>query len=49
VLYAVLSIITTSVIVGAWMLRETLNLYHWLAVASALVTIGFYSYGNSLR
>lgn len=49
ILYAVLSIVTTSVIVGAWLLREQLNLYHWLAVVAALVTVGLYSYGNSLR
>ncbi len=49
ILYAVLSIVTTSVIVGAWMLREQLNLYHWLAVAAALATVGLFSYGNSLR
>lgn len=49
ILYAVLSIVTTSVIVGAWLLREQLNLYHWLAVASALVTVGLFSYGNTLR
>jgi drug/metabolite transporter (DMT)-like permease len=49
ILYAVLSIITTSVIVGAWLLRENLNLYHWLAVLTALATVGLFSYGNSLR
>jgi drug/metabolite transporter (DMT)-like permease len=49
ILYAVLSIITTSVIVGAWILREQLNLFHWLAVLTALATVGLYSYGNSLR
>ncbi len=49
ILYAVLSIITTSVIVGAWILREQLNLYHWLAVLTALATVGLFSYGNSLR
>jgi drug/metabolite transporter (DMT)-like permease len=49
ILYAVLSIITTSVVVGAWLLREELNLWHWLAVLSALATVGLYSYGNSLR
>lgn len=49
ILYAVLSIVTTSVVVGAWLLREQLNLYHWLAVLSALATVGLYSYGNSLR
>lgn len=49
ILYAVLSIITTSVVVGAWLLRENLNLYHWLAVLTALATVGLFSYGNSLR
>jgi drug/metabolite transporter (DMT)-like permease len=49
ILYAVLSIVTTSVVVGAWLLREQLNLYHWLAVLAALATVGLYSYGNSLR
>jgi drug/metabolite transporter (DMT)-like permease len=49
ILYAVLSIVTTSVVVGAWLLREQLNLYHWLAVGTALATVGLYSYGNSLR
>jgi drug/metabolite transporter (DMT)-like permease len=49
ILYAVLSIMTTSIIVGAVLLRESLNLYHWLAALSALVTVGLFSYGNSLR
>jgi drug/metabolite transporter (DMT)-like permease len=49
ILYAVLSIITTSVVVGAWLLRENLNLWHWLAVLTALATVGLFSYGNSLR
>lgn len=49
ILYAVLSIVTTSVVVGAWLLREQLNLYHWLAVVTALATVGLFSYGNSLR
>ena len=49
ILYAVLSIVTTSVVVGAWLLREQLNVYHWLAVLAALATVGLYSYGNSLR
>lgn len=49
VLYGVLSIVTTSVVVGAWLLREQLNLYHWLAVLCAVATVGLFSYGNSLR
>lgn len=49
ILYAVLSIVTTSVIVGAWILREQLNFYHWLSVLAAVATVSLYSYGNSLR
>jgi drug/metabolite transporter (DMT)-like permease len=49
ILYAVLSIITTTVVVGAWLLRENLNLYHWLAVGTALATVGLFSWGNSVR
>lgn len=48
-LYGVLSILTTSVIVGSFLLKEPLNLYHWLAILSAIVTVGLFSYGNSLR
>lgn len=48
ILYAVLSIITTTVIVGAFILRESLNLYHWLAVATALATVALYSWGNKV-
>lgn len=48
ILYAVISIITTSVVVGAWMLREQMNLYHWLAVCTALLTVGLFSWGNKL-
>lgn len=49
ILYAVLSIITTTVVVGALLLKESLNLYHWLAVGTALLTVALFSYGNSMR
>ena len=48
ILYAVLSIITTTVIVGGIVLKENLNMYHWLAVITALITVGLYSYGNKI-
>jgi drug/metabolite transporter (DMT)-like permease len=48
-LYGVLSILTTSVIVGSFLLKEPLNLWHWLAIVAAIVTVGLFSYGNSLR
>ena len=48
ILYAVLSIITTTVIVGGIILRENLNIYHWLAVITALVTVALFSYGNKI-
>lgn len=46
ILYAVLSIITTSVIVGVWLLRENFNAYHWAALVCALLTVGLFSWGN---
>ena len=46
VLYAVLSILTTSVLVGAFILKENINIYHWLGVASAIVTVILFSWGN---
>jgi drug/metabolite transporter (DMT)-like permease len=49
ILYAVLSILTTTVLVGAVLLRESLNFYHWLAVVTSLLTVALFSYGNSLR
>lgn len=48
ILYAVLSIITTTVVVGAWMLRENMNFFHWLAVLTALTTVALFSWGNKL-
>jgi drug/metabolite transporter (DMT)-like permease len=48
-LYGVLSILTTSVIVGSFMLKEPLNAWHWMGIFSAIATVGLFSYGNSLR
>ncbi|MCP3966850.1 MAG: EamA family transporter [Lentisphaerae bacterium] len=47
VLYAVISIITTSLIVGALIFREKLNIYHWAAVGTAIVTVILFSVGQA--
>ncbi len=43
VLYAVLSIITTSIIVGLIVFREPVNRYHFAAVGTALLTVVLFS------
>jgi drug/metabolite transporter (DMT)-like permease len=43
VLYAVLSIITTTVIVGKILDREPWNIYHWAAVFSAVLAVIFFT------
>ncbi len=48
ILYAVLSIITTSIIVGVVLFKETFNLYHWLALASSIITIVLFTIGNGI-
>ena len=48
ILYAVLSIITTSVIVGVVVLKETFNVYHWLALLTSIVTIALFTVGNGM-
>ena len=46
VLYAVLSIVTTVLVVGALVFREPLNGYHWAAVVSAFFTVVLFSMGQ---
>jgi drug/metabolite transporter (DMT)-like permease len=48
ILYAVLSIITTSVIVGVVIFKETFNIYHWLALLSSIITIALFTLGNGI-
>ena len=48
ILYAVLSIITTSVFVGVLWFKETFNIYHWLALGTAMVTVVLFSIGNKV-
>jgi drug/metabolite transporter (DMT)-like permease len=47
VLYAVLSIITTTIIVGVFWLKEPINMYHKIAIAMAVTAIIFFSVGQS--
>ena len=47
-LYAVMSIITTSIIVSVVIFKETFNTYHWAAFVGAIVTIILYTIGNSI-
>lgn len=46
ILYAVLSIITTTIGVGVVYFREPFNIYHMGAVILALLAIALYSYGQ---
>jgi drug/metabolite transporter (DMT)-like permease len=46
VIYAVLSIVTTSIIMGSIILREPLNLYHFLSVIMAIVTVVLFTIGQ---
>ena len=47
VVYAVLSIITTSFIVGIVIFRERVNLYHLLSIGTAIITVVLFALGNS--
>lgn len=46
ILYAVISILTTAIVVGVIIFNEKFNLYHWLACFSAILTIVLFSLGN---
>ena len=48
ILYAVLSIITTSIIVGVVIFKEAFNYYHWGALVGSIVTIILFTIGNSV-
>ncbi len=48
VLYAVLSIISTSVIVGVLVFKESFNVYHALAVILAISTVILFSIGQKV-
>lgn len=46
IVYAVLSIITTSIIVGFLMFRESFNIYYGLSVFCAMITVVLFSLGQ---
>ncbi len=46
-LYAVISILTTTIVVGVLILRETFNLYHMAAVVLAIAAIALFTIGNN--
>ncbi|MDH3690799.1 MAG: EamA family transporter [Gammaproteobacteria bacterium] len=47
VLYAVLAIVTTSIVLGVMIFKEVFNLYHWLSFISAITTVVLFSIGQS--
>jgi drug/metabolite transporter (DMT)-like permease len=47
VLYAVISIITTTIIVGIFWLKEPVNAYHKIAIVVALAAVVLFSIGQS--
>lgn len=46
-LYAVLSIITTTIIVGIFWLKEPVNIYHKIAIVLAIVAVVLFSIGQT--
>ncbi|MBM9500599.1 transporter [Leptospira sp. 201903071] len=47
ILYAVLSILTTSIFVGVIVFSEKINLFHYLSILSALASILFFNFGQN--
>lgn len=47
ILYAVLSIITTTILVGVVWLKEPVNLYHKVAIVVAIAAVALFSIGQS--
>lgn len=47
ILYASLSIITTTVVVGFIYLKEPINIYHIAAILSGIATVALFSIGQS--
>ncbi len=48
ILYAVISIITTSIIVGVYIFREEFNVFHWLAFFTSILTVILFTWGNKV-
>lgn len=47
ILFAVMSIITTTIITGVIFFRESLNIFHWSSLFFALVTVTLFSIGSA--
>jgi len=47
VLYAVISIVTTTIIVGVWWLKEPVNVYHKIAMMLAIIATLIFSYAQT--
>lgn len=47
VLYAVISIITTTLFVGVLWLKETVNVYHMVAIVLAILAVFMFSFGQT--
>lgn len=47
VIYAVLSIVATSIIVGIVIFKESFNLYHFLSVMAAIMTVVLFTIGQT--
>ena len=48
IVYAVLSIITTTLFVGVLIFHETFNFYHWMATLASIVTIILFAIGSNM-
>jgi len=48
ILYATISIITTSIILGGIILKEDLNIYHWSSICISIIAIILFSIGNKV-
>jgi drug/metabolite transporter (DMT)-like permease len=47
VLYAVISILTTTVAVGIWVLKEPVNAFHKAAIIAAILAVVLFSLGQN--
>ncbi|NOT49876.1 MAG: EamA family transporter [Chitinophagaceae bacterium] len=46
-LYSILAIVTTSIFVALYVFNEKMNMYYWISLAFALLTIVFFMKGKS--
>lgn len=46
-LYAMLAIVTTSIVLAAWVFKESMNVYYWISLGMAALTIVFFLKGKA--